>query len=303
MAILHNSRSTSDAAKVSCALAADAERIFVALLGEPTSTSRREYRWRTHGSLAGCLVPPKRGLWKDFESGEGGDLLALVARERGVGLGEAVRIAERDYLGAMSTPPAQVRSPAPSPSSAVDYDAEARVRAALRAWRESVPLAGTLAERYLIERRKLDVRRLLLDHALRWHPGIRALVGLMTDPASGEPIGVHRTYLDANGAKIERKMLGRQGVVRLSADDTVSVAVGLTEGLEDGLAVLLSGWSPIWAATSAGALAKFPVLAGIESLTLFADADSAGMQSADACRDRWINAGREVVIAAPRRSQ
>jgi hypothetical protein len=117
---------------------------------------------------------------------------------------------------------------------------------------------------------------------------------------SGEPIGVHRTFLDANGAKIERKMLGRQGVIRLSLDDAVTMALGITEGVEDGIAILLSGWSPVWAATSAGAVSGLSVLPGVEALTVFADADDAGMQSAEACRERWCSAGRDVVISAPR---
>jgi putative DNA primase/helicase len=298
MAISYNSKAASDAAAASRALAADAERVFVALLGEPTSKSRREYRWRTHGSLAGCLAPPKRGLWNDFESGEGGDLLHLVARECGVGLGEAIRIAKRDYLGGMSTPPAQPRS-TPSTSLAADGDAEARAGAALRIWGETVPLAGTPAERYLVGHRRLDIGRLALDHALRWHPGIGAVAALMTDAVSGEAIGVHRTFIDAEGAKLERKMLGRQGVIRLSPDDAVTTGLGITEGIEDGLAVLLSGWAPLWVATSAGAIARFPVLAGSEALTVFADADTPGLQAAESCAARWRAAGREARITSP----
>jgi hypothetical protein len=79
MAMPHNTPQQSDVTSVARALADNAEHVFIAMLGEPSSRSRREYRWGTHGSLAGCLVPPKRGLWNDFESGEGGDLLNLAA--------------------------------------------------------------------------------------------------------------------------------------------------------------------------------------------------------------------------------
>jgi hypothetical protein len=123
----------------------------------------------------------------------------------------------------------------------------------------------------------------------------------MTDPASGEPIGVHRTFLSDDGTKRERKMLGRQGVVRLSPDETISSGLGITEGIEDGLAVLLSSWSPVWAATSAGAIARFPVLSGVETLTIFADADEPGLKVAQACCARWRNDGRDVRIASPTR--
>jgi hypothetical protein len=192
------------------------------------------------------------------------------------------------------------RRPQPSTPAVID-DAGPRIKAALRIFDETVPLADTLGERYFSQHRTLDVRRFDLDHALRWHPGVRAVVALMTDPVSGEPTGIHRTFLDAGGSKIERKMLGRVGVIRISPDDAVTMGLGIAEGVEDGLAVLLSGWEPVWAATSAGAIARFPVLGGIEALTIFADADPVGMRAAEACRETWRAAGREVAITAPRR--
>ncbi len=84
----------------------------------------------------------------------------------------------------------------------------------------------------------------------------------MTDPLTGEPTGVHRTFHPKDATKIERKMLGRQGVIRLSPDEEVTLGLGITEGIEDGLAVLLSGWAPVWASSSAGAIERFPVLGG-----------------------------------------
>jgi hypothetical protein len=98
-------------------------------------------------------------------------------------------------------------------------------------------------------------------------------------------------------------MLGHKGAIRLSPDDAVTLGLGLVEGVEDGLAVLLSGWSPVWAAADAGALAKFPVLDGIEALTIFADADAAGMNAATECAARWTEAGAEARISPPVRTR
>ena len=51
------------------------------LLGEPSSRSSREWRWRGKGSFRLKL---DSGTWNDFESGEGGGVLALVMREERV---------------------------------------------------------------------------------------------------------------------------------------------------------------------------------------------------------------------------
>ncbi len=94
-------------------------------------------------------------------------------------------------------------------------------------------------------------------------------------------------------------MLGRQGVVRISRDEEVTHGLGLTEGIEDALAILASGWAPVWAATSCGAIERFPVLSGIEHLTIFSDNDEAGTKAARVCAKRWKASGNEAVIALP----
>jgi hypothetical protein len=162
-------------------------------------------------------------------------------------------------------------------------------------WHRAVPLRGTLGEKYFIEHRKLKIGGLDLDHALRFNRVHRMIVALMTDPITNDPVGIHRTYLNPDGKKIERKMLGRQGVVRITPDEDVTYGLGIAEGIEDALAVALD-WGPAWAATSAGAIERFPVLPGIDRLTIFADADAAGTRTARSCADRWISAGREAQV-------
>jgi hypothetical protein len=222
-------------------------------------------------------------------------MLKLLAREHSVRLGEAIRIAKRDYLGGVN-----IALPRPQPALQ-QVDGSGTKEVASRIWREGVALAGTLGERYFLKYRRLDVRGLDLDHVLRWHSKYRCIIALMTTPAEDKPSGIHRTFLNTDGSKRDRKMLGRAGVIRLSRDDAVTGGLGITEGVEDGLAVLLSGWSPIWAAGSAGAIRRFPVLAGIDSLTIFADADAAGLEAAEECAGRWVALGKEARISSPAR--
>ncbi len=63
--------------------------------------------------------------------------------------------------------------------------------------------------------------------------------------------------------------------------------------------------APGWAIGSAGAIATFPVLAGIESLTIFrerkdtGELDKANVRASMSCAGRWLEAGREVLFATP----
>jgi hypothetical protein len=175
----------------------------------------------------------------------------------------------------------------------IDATGEHRAEIALKIWKESKPLTGTLGWRYFTDHRGLEIG-INVDHALRYHSLYRMVVALMTDPLTNEPCGVHRTFLNPDGSKRERKMLGRQGVVRISPDEDVTHGIGIAEGIEDALAILASGWAPVWAATSAGMIERFPVLPSIESLTIFADNDTAGMAAAQACAERWTDS--EVYI-------
>ena len=79
-----------------------------------------------------------------------------------------------------------------------------------------MPIAGTLAERYLIMR-GIDVEVMPdnVSHALRWHPrcpwerGIAScLIALWTDVITGEARAIHRTAITPTGDKIDRMSLG-----------------------------------------------------------------------------------------------
>jgi len=57
--------------------------------------------------------------------------------------------------------------------------------------------------------------------------------------------------------------------------------------------------APVWCCGGAGNLAAFPVLNGIEALTIAADADEPGQTAAESVAARWREAGREAVTIAP----
>lgn len=153
------------------------------------------------------------------------------------------------------------------------------------------------------------------DGDLRWHPSLRhppsgyegpALVALLTDAETNEPRTLHRTWVKASGQKAPvdppRMLLGGHrkagAVCRLWPDEAVTLGLGIAEGVETGLS-LAHGMQPVWACIDAGNMAAFPVLAGIECLTVAADFDEAGLGAARACAARWRAAGRTVRLVLP----
>jgi hypothetical protein len=298
-----------DLPALSTRLAARAAELAETLTGAaPTQRGRTTWRFRARGSLAVEVEGPRRGLWHDHEAGQGGDALALIAHLRRMPLAEAIRWA-RGWLGegvrASDTPKRRnpVQRPPGPPREASDTLPLAR-----RMWREGQPVPGTIVETYLAARGLQWEAGL----PLRFHPTcprgaerLPAMLALMSDPSTGEPCGLHRTFIAADGRDRLRDskgkaMLGNAGVIRLSRDEDVTAGLGIAEGIETALAVVqMFGWRPVWAATSAGMLARFPVLPGVESLTVFADPDGAGLAAAETCAAHWAEAGREAFISTP----
>jgi hypothetical protein len=307
-----------DLAAVNMRLAERMDDLALHLAGEPASRSRDELRFRGKGSLAVMIAGPKRGAWHDHEAGCGGDPLGLVAHLRRMPMrdayawaltwvGEPARHAYPSQRQAPVAPPERPHGPS---HEAADLRKRWSVDLARTLWRDAVPGHAML-------RAYLGARGLTLpeDAPLRFHPRAwrnadygppgPAMIAQMTLPETGEPCGAHVTYLRADGAgkaegKRQKVMLGAVGVIRLVLDEDVGAGLGLAEGIETALAVMQrAGWSPVWAATSAGAMDRFPVLPGIEALTIFADADGAGIKAARECGRRWAAAGREARLLAP----
>jgi hypothetical protein len=92
-------------------------------------------------------------------------------------------------------------------------------------------------------------------------------------------------------------------------DDDVEQGLVIGEGVETCLAARMLGLKPCWALGSAGAIKQFPVLGGIECLTILVDNDEAdrggrraGPDAAAECSARWTAADREVRRIMPRRT-
>lgn len=200
------------------------------------------------------------------------------------------------------------RAPAVAPArKAQESKREALSDWGLDFWQHCSPLAGVALE-------YLKFRRCFIppaDGDLRWHPSVKhgpsgytgpALVALITDALTGKALSLHRTWITATGkANVTPARLvlsghaTRGGCIRLWPDEFVTHGLALGEGIETCLS-LAHAFAPVWATIDAGHMEGFPVLAGVEVLTICRDNDPAGDKAAAACTARWVDAGRTVRV-------
>jgi hypothetical protein len=287
-----------------------AAEVATALLGKSNHrlSSKEELRFGSRGSLAVVIAGTKAGSWYDHENGVGGDLFTLIRRTVGGDFVAALEYVE-SIIGYGLTWPI-------SRTSAHHRDLkEGRCRnrwRALALWQEAVPIAETIVIRYFAKRRILDQALAIDTTVLRFHPlcpfgAVRypCLLALMRDVRTNEPCAIQRTALTTAGEKIDRRTLGpkSRAAIKLSADEGVTMGLTVGEGLETVLSAMQLGFGPAWALGDSGNVRTFPLLSGIECLTIIVDNDESGtgQQAALECSSRWTSAGREVFRIIPNR--
>jgi hypothetical protein len=179
------------------------------------------------------------------------------------------------------------------------YDGEQLARAR-KLWNGARPIAGTKGETYLRGRGITCP----LPASLRWAPDAfhgptaRWLSAMVADVSTG---GVHRTFFEKTGQRIERNakmMLGpcSGGAVALSEGPSRLVAC---EGLETGLSLLcglLDAPATVWAALSTSNMRTLRLPEEPGELIVAADRDDsgAGMAAAEALAERAQGLGWKV---------
>ena len=185
-----------------------------------------------------------------------------------------------------------------------------RIERALEIWRPSVDPRGTVVEGYL-RSRALDLDADIAGAVLRFNPRcpwrdeqagetifVPAMIAAMRSIAIDEITAVHRTRLSFEGRKLDRRMLGivAGAAIKLDPDETVTHGLHVGEGVESCMSARQLGLRPTWALGSTSNIAAFPVLSGIECLTILGENDDASAKAVQGCGERWYAAGRIVLI-------
>jgi DNA polymerase len=253
-------------------------------------------------------IEPSCAIYPDhfhcFGCGEHGGRLDWLIRAEGMTEIEAVAYI-KDWPGPST----------PTPQNGDDYAATLAFIKSI--WTSAEPVLGSMAERYLDETRGIDISKLPDDihRTLRFHPAcvfgprthLPCLIALMRDPLTDEPVGIQRIALehqDGRIVKLERRMLGRAGVVKVwPAGSTLVVGEGLETVLAAASRIPYAGalLTPAWAALSSQKLQTLPVIPEVKRLILLVDNDAnqEGQFAAGHAAAVWRAAGRNVVMLMP----
>ena len=273
-----------DITTVAAALAARTTEVATALLGEANRqlSSKRELRFGRKGSLAVLTRGKKAGWWYDHENGVGGDLINLIEHVQGVSFREAVNLSQRA---------SSVRSPRDHRwrgplarlrlmISQLDIDTapvscgERRCRSRTR-WRSGISRGEGLSD---------CLPALMAQFSVFTRPVRSATSGScacsrsceISAPMNRAPsIGPRSPNGEENWSHGIGPEDGRgdQAVRRRGRDDA-GLVVG--EGLETVLSAMQLGFCPAWALGDARLWKTFPVLSGIDCITIIVDHDENG---------------------------
>jgi hypothetical protein len=303
----------SDAASIARRLAENAEAVCKEYLSEGRRCGGYWLVGDVHGNPGRSLFvrlagpsggPGAPGKWRDAATGEGGDLLDLIALHRGHSSLRDTLQEARSFL----SEPARLVS---SPRQQLPRNTKASARRLLAVSR---PLRGTLAEAYL---RSRGITGPLRFPALRFHPNCYyragenapletwpALIATVTD-LSGNVTGVLRTWLARDGrgkapVANPRRALGELhgNAVRFGPVEDV-LAAG--EGIETMLSLKsVLPRMPVAAALSASHLADLLLPPALCRLYVAADNDAAGQRAATRLMRRARETDIETHLLAPR---
>ena len=243
-----------------------------------------------------------------FGCGAEGDVLDFVQRVYGVKLLPSIEMLDGGALRELE----QQRAPA---KPKTDLRPIAR-----RIVRDSAPIEGTPAAAYL-RWRGISID---LPHTLRFAhlpppkiegngvleangPGLLpTLIAIVTD-ATGELVGLQRTYLTADGRKA--KTTDPKGKVKFSLGHVVggSIQIGpamasmiVCEGLEDGLTLAQGLGRSVWVAAGTSMLPHMSFPEIVRAIVIGADGDTGGTVAADKAAAAFAESGLAIRIMLPK---
>lgn len=250
-----------------------AEDLFRDLFGEPQRVLAPSWRPKSNASLSFAVRGSKRGCWNDFATGDGGDILDLVAvylcnlsnaREDFSAVLEAAAQWAGITAGEVDRAEIDRRLDQQERRATAEATREKARKAAIVAQvvQQALPVEGTPAAAYLASRGIVSWPA----GALAYQPGNQAALIVWAKDETGQIIGGQRIFvtqdgvraLDPDGTKLPKKSFGSvQGFpARLSGSGDRLYVV---EGPETALSVWAATGAEVWAVFGCGSFKAAPL--------------------------------------------
>jgi putative DNA primase/helicase len=266
---------------------------------------------RSPRKMGSCIIQLEgdhAGCFCDFDTGQKGGPLATFQHATGLRGRELLeRAAEEAQVNGAAFKSRASAKPKTKPGHTVEI---------IHILAQSVPAAGTLAERYLAAR-KLTLPPcgdLLFNPSVtdwRCQLGRPAMIACPRNKDGNRIEGLHRTYLEADGSAKAKDMAKARLTLGARDDVFEGTAVrlypigadgrlGIAEGIETAIAAAMIHGVPVWAALSTSGIRNFAMPPDVKELIAFADAGKAGIGAAEALIERASSQGVPARMVVPR---
>ncbi len=300
-------------------LNAKSEEITKHYLGDPKTRHGNTWRYGANkGSMVITVRGEKQGLWRDFQTNEGGDMLRLIQHSMATSsFKEVLQEAKRfqDGYSSFSQPMITPKQNKQEKDMSLDQHTQEKIHKAQAVYNGTKPITGTIAERYLREHR--GIKNELYAKTFRYHPNLKnwmngkhypALVVVARDNQD-EVCGVQAIFLDAQSAKkaaigshakLSRGLIG-EGTIVHPGHATGKVA--FAEGPETALSVAEA--HPDWKVYVTFGVSNFTTSAlnsGSKSVVICADndgPDSGTAKSVTRAAKALTSQGIGVIVTEP----
>jgi hypothetical protein len=302
-------------------LNARAEEVVQNYLGNPKIRSGSTLRYGTNkGSLVVNIRGQKQGLWRDFQTGEGGDMLNLIQHAMELSNFKNVLQEATRFLGGYSTYTHVDSSAKVIQNKVTDVDGYTlqKIQKARDIYHATQSIEGTLAERYLREHR--GIQGALYDKTFRYHPNLKNWMTGETYPAlivaarddKDKVCGIQAIFLDSktatkasvgHHAKLSRGLIGEGALVHPGLP---SGKIAFAEGPETALSVACAhpDWT-VYVTFGVSNFDKVPLKAKSKHIVICADndgPDSATAKGVERAANILARKGIDVWVAEPKKS-
>ena len=310
---------------INCRLESDILGYATQWLGSPKKVSGYEARWS--GALTVNIRGPKAGMWRRWSANRGGnDLISLYMDTFKLKWKEAINeLAERLGLVAQQNYKSrEIQFKKVEKNKEIEKDLQERIKEAKKLYNKGVPIAGTIAEKYLREYRGItgelpnDFRFLKSDFHLNTKKNVPALVAPYRDK-EGKMVGIVRIYLNKDGSKYTDTFIddqGRQKEATTKANRGISShgrvviqeavipkVLWVAEGVETALSVAKAvPDQTVVASLAVGQIKNVPISSETQEVIICADNDPASSQSKESISqavESFLSKGVRVFIALP----